>query len=85
MCHSTNSMDEVSMVQVFEPVLVRVMSIGTTIEVVSQRVFNSILVVGILHKGQNACNNKDKKLTRYSSSLYMKGVMALPVLVRLLA
>ena len=80
-CHPTNRMDEVPLVEIFKPVLIRVMGVGATVEVMSQRVFDSILVMGILQESQNMCNNKDRELTQYSSSLYMKGVMALPALV----
>ena len=46
--HPTDSVDKVAVVQIFEPVLIRVMSVGTTMEVRSQRVFNSVLITSIL-------------------------------------
>ena len=79
--HPTDGMDEIPAIKIFKPVLIRVMSVGLTIEVMSRRVFNSILVAGILQGYQNMCNDKDRKLTQYSSSLYMNGVMAWPALV----
>ena len=80
--HPTDGMDEIPAIKIFKPVLIRVMSVGLTIEVMSRRVFNSVLVASIL-KGNvnNTCNNKHKGLTRYSSSLYINGVMAHPALV----
>ena len=83
--HPTDGVDKITMIEVLKPILVRIMGIGTTIEVVSRRVFDSVLVASILQKCQNMCNGKDKRLTRYSSSLNIKGVMARPALVRLLA
>ena len=44
----TNRVDEVGTIQVFEPVLIRVMGVGTTIEVVSRRVLPTFLVTCIL-------------------------------------
>ena len=78
MGHPTDGVNEVAMIQVFEPVLVRIMGIGATIKLVSRRVFNPILIMSVLGKHQDMCNNKDWELTRYSSSLNMNGVMARP-------
>ena len=46
--HMAQSMDEVSMVQVVEPILIRVMGVGLTVEVMGRRVLNPILVMSIL-------------------------------------
>ena len=74
--YPTNRMDEVSSVQVLESILIWIMSIRATVEVMSQRVFDSVLVMSILWDGQNTWNVEHQGLTQYSSSLYMKGVMA---------
>ena len=76
-CHPTQGMDEVPPIEIWEPILVRVVRVETQEEIMSGGVFHSILVTGILNrKDQNMCNDDDKGLTRYSSSLYMNGVMA---------
>ena len=49
--HLTDSMDEVTMIQVFEPILVGIVCVGTTIETVSRRIFHPILVMSILVSG----------------------------------
>ena len=82
-CHSTDGMNKVMVVKVFKPVLVWVMGVRVTIEVMSQRVFDSVFVTSILWNNQNIWNNGHTTLTWYSSSLYIKGVMAQLVLVRL--
>ena len=46
--HTTNRVDEVGTVQIFEPVLIRVVGVGTTIEVVGRRVLPTFLVTCIL-------------------------------------
>ena len=46
----TDGMDEVAAVEVFEPVLVRIMGVRTTIEVVRGRVLTTFLVASILRK-----------------------------------
>ena len=74
-CHMTNGVDEILTVEIFKTILVRIVCVGTTIEIVGQRVFDSILVVSILEEHQNMCTDRNRELTRYSSSLYMKGVM----------
>ena len=43
-----NRMDEIGPVEILEPVLIRVMSIGTTIEVVRRRILPTLLVTCIL-------------------------------------
>ena len=53
-------MDEVPSVEIFKPILIRVVSVGATVEIMSRRVFNSILVTGILQESQNTCNNKEQ-------------------------
>ena len=76
-------MDEITTVKVIEAVLIRIVGVGPMIEIVSRRVFYPILITSILerlsiHMEQQRC----KKLTWYSSSLYIKGVMAQPWLVQ---
>ena len=83
--HPTDCVDEVSMVEIFKPVLIWVVGVQTMIEIMSRGILNSVLITGILWNGQNMWNIDYKGLTRYSSSLNMKGVMALPALVWLLA
>ena len=58
------------------------MGVGMTVEVMSRGVLHSIFIPSILKGGYNTCNNEDEGLTQYSSSLYMKGVMAQPWEVR---
>ena len=48
MCHPTDGVDEVATVEIFKPVLVQVMGIGTTIKVMCRRVFDSILIASVL-------------------------------------
>ena len=79
--HPADRVDKVLTVQVLKPILIRVMSVGMMIEVMCRRVFDTVLVTSILRQGQNTCNNGDRELMRYSSLLYMKGVIALPALV----
>ena len=74
-CHLTDGMDEVVTVQIFEPILIRVMGVRATVELMSRRVLYPVLITSILRNGQNMWNNEDKGLARYSSSLYMKGVI----------
>ena len=49
--HSTNGMDEVTLVQVLKPILVQIVGVGTMVEVMSRRIFNSILIMSILWEG----------------------------------
>ena len=46
--HTTDGMDEVPTVKVFKPILVRIVSVGPTMEVSGGRVFHPILVMSIL-------------------------------------
>ena len=48
MSHVTDGMDEVVTEQIFESVLVRVVGVGTTIEVVRRRIFTTLLITCIL-------------------------------------
>ena len=56
--HTTNGVDEVTTEQVFEPVLIRVMCVGTTVEVVGRRVLPTFLITCILWIDQYMCNNE---------------------------
>ena len=77
--HPTQYVDKVSLVQIGKPILIWVMGTGLTEEVMSGGVLHSILVTSILgEKDQNTCNNDQRRLTRYPSSLNIKGVMAQP-------
>ena len=46
--HPTDGMNEVGPVEVFKPVLIRVMGVGTTIEVVGRRILPTLLITCIL-------------------------------------
>ena len=46
--HTTNGMDEIATVKVFEPILIQIMGVGPTIEVQSGRVFDPVLITSIL-------------------------------------
>ena len=46
--HTTDRVDKVGPVQVFEPVLIRVVGVGTTIKVIRRRIFTTLLVTCIL-------------------------------------
>ena len=46
--HTTNRMDEIGTIQVFEPVLIRVVGVGPTVKVVGRRVLPTFLVTCIL-------------------------------------
>ena len=46
--HTTDRVDKVGPVQVFKPVLIWVMSIGTTVKVVGRRILSTLLVTCVL-------------------------------------
>ena len=46
--HTANRVDKVGAVKIFEPVLIRVMGVGTTVKVVGRRIFPTLLVTCIL-------------------------------------
>ena len=46
--HTTNGVDEITTVKIFEPVLVRIVGVGTTVEVVRWRILPTFLVTCIL-------------------------------------
>ena len=62
--HPTDGVDEVSSVQVFKPVLIRVMGVGTTIKVMGRRIFDPVLVTSILE-------NWSKPVERQARETYM--------------
>ena len=75
--HLADDMDEISAVEIFEPVLIWLMSVRSTVEIGRRRVFNSVLVTSVLRdKLTHVTRNRYGKLMRYPSSLNMKGVMA---------
>ena len=44
----TNGVDEVGPVKIFEPVLVRVMGVGSAVEVIGRRILTAFLITCIL-------------------------------------
>ena len=50
MSHLADRMDEIPTVQVFEPIFVRIVRIGSTIELMGRRVLNPLLIMSILGK-----------------------------------
>ena len=62
--HTTDGVDEVAAVEIFKPVLIRVMGVGTTVEVVRRRVFPSFLVTGVLQTKSVHGNDELEGLTR---------------------
>ena len=71
-------MDEVLTIEIMETVLVGIVGVGPMIELVSRGVLHSILIMSILEDVRTHGMTKGKGLIQYSSSLYMKGVMAQP-------
>ena len=50
--HSTDGVDEVPMVKILEPILVRIMSVGPPVKVHCRRVLNPVLITSILRNIQ---------------------------------
>ena len=48
--HLTNGMDEILTVQIVESILIRIVSVGLPVEVISRGVLHSVFVMGILRK-----------------------------------
>ena len=46
--HSANGVDEVPVIKVFKPVLIRVVGVRPTMEVGSRRVFNPVFITSVL-------------------------------------
>ena len=59
--HTTDGMDEVSMVEIFKPVLIRVVGIGTKIELVCRRILPAFLVTSVLWNIQYTRKDKVRK------------------------
>ena len=59
--HTADGMNEVGPVQIFEPVLVQIMSVGTTVEVVRRRILAALLITCILRPNQYTCNEELKR------------------------
>ena len=59
-CHLTDGMDEISTVEIFEPILIWVMSVGATVEIMGQGVLDTIFVASILKPYQYTWSNKYK-------------------------
>ena len=49
--HPADGINEILAVEIFKPVLIWVRGVGATIEVMSQRIFDSVLVMSILEEG----------------------------------
>ena len=49
--HPTDGMDEISTIEIFEPVLIRVVGVGSTVEIGHRRVFYPVLITSILQNG----------------------------------
>ena len=48
--HPADGMDKVPMEQILKPVLVRVVCVGTTVEVVSRRILTALFITSVLSK-----------------------------------
>ena len=48
--YTTDCVDEVVMIEIFKPVLIRVMSVGAMVKVHRRRVFPTLLVTSVLEK-----------------------------------
>ena len=59
--HTANHVDKVGPVKILEPVLVRIVSIGTAVEIVRRRIFTTLLVTCILRSSQHTCNEGLKR------------------------
>ena len=59
--HATDGVDEVPTEQILKPVLVRVMCIGTTVEVVGRGIFTAFFITSVLRRVQYTCNDKLRK------------------------
>ena len=46
--HATNGMDKVVVIEILEPILVQIMSVGMVIEVHRWRIFPTLLITGVL-------------------------------------
>ena len=46
--YPTNGVDEVAVVEVLEPILIRVMRVGTAVEIVGWRIFPAFLITSVL-------------------------------------
>ena len=46
--HPTDGVDEVGPVKIFEPVLVRIMGVGSAVEVIGRRILTAFLITCIL-------------------------------------
>ena len=55
--HTTNRVDEVGAVEILKPILIRVVSVGPTVEVIGRRIFTTLLVTCILGSSQHMCND----------------------------
>ena len=60
-CDPTDRMNEVGAVKIFKPVLIRVVGVGSTVEIVSRRIFPTFLVTSVLGSIQYAYNGELKR------------------------
>ena len=65
--HLTDGMDEVSMIKIFEPILIQIMGVGAKEEIMSQGVLNTVFIASVLQDGQDTWNVQHRGLTRYPS------------------
>ena len=57
--HLADGMDEIMTIEIFKSILVGIVGVGTTIKLVCQRIFDTVLVVSVLRRRQNMCYNED--------------------------
>ena len=69
---TTNGVDEVGPVKILEPVLVRIVGIGTTVEVVSRRVFPTLLVTCILKAKFRTRVTRNPKESSYAITFFVE-------------
>ena len=68
--HTADSMDEVGPVEIFKPVLVRIVSVGLTVKVVRRRILAALLITCILRPNQYTCNEELKRT--YAVTFFIK-------------
>ena len=56
-------MDEILTIEVFEPVLIGIVGVGTMVKLMSRGVLDPVLVTSILGRCQNTCNDEGQALT----------------------
>ena len=56
--HTANHVDEITAVEIFKPVLIQVMGVGTMIEIVRRRVFPTLFITSVLCNIQYMSDNE---------------------------